>query len=151
MKLRHLMLPLLASLGAGACAPSGTGGAPGTGGTTSGHAGTGGAPGVGGVGSGGRAGTGGTTGTSGATGTDGGSSRGACAGDKSPNPDVATSCNPANAKAGAACTQNCCIPCGIDSLGAETCTCTNDKYAACQVPALPAGQRSAVNAGIPPV
>ena len=59
---------------------------------------------------------------------------GVCPGDKSPNPDVTTSCTPTNAKAGAACTQDCCVGCGIDQLGQATCTCTSHKYASCTCP-----------------
>jgi len=39
-----------------------------------------------------------------------------------------------NAQAGAACTQNCCLACGIDSPGEQTCTCTSHKYASCASP-----------------
>ncbi len=64
----------------------------------------------------------------------GSSSAGVCLGDRSPNPDVATSCTPSAAKAGAACTQDCCVGCGIDLLGQGTCSCSSDKYAICTCP-----------------
>ena len=127
----------------GAGGSTGAAGAPASGGTT----GTGGTPGTGGAagatgtgGHGGASGAGGTSGVAGKSGAAGaaggqaGSGAGVCVGDKSPNPDVATSCNSADAKVGAACTQNCCLGCGIDSLGEETCTCTDKKYATCACP-----------------
>ena len=103
----------------------------GTGGRSTGTAGT--------VGSGGAAGgAGGFRGVGGAAidaGMDTGSpSAGVCPGDKSPNPDVATSCTPSAAKVGAACTQDCCVGCGIDLLGQATCSCSNHKYASCTCP-----------------
>lgn len=70
-------------------------------------------------------------------GADAGTPVGVCPGDRSPNPDVAQSCTPMAAKAGAACTQSCCLGCGIDSQGQETCPCSNNKYTACACP-LPA-------------
>ncbi len=91
---------------------------------------TGGTSGTGGV----LGGAAGKSGGAGAAGGHAGAGTGVCAGDTSPNPDVATSCNSAGAKVGATCTQNCCVGCGIDSLGAETCTCTNKKYATCTCP-----------------
>jgi hypothetical protein len=80
---------------------------------------------------------GGTGGSGGST-ADGGvaadASAGVCPGDKSPNPDVASNCTPTAAKVGAACTQSCCLGCGIDSLGQERCTCSGNKYTTCTCP-----------------
>jgi hypothetical protein len=146
-----LWLKLAGCASSGAAPATGSGGSDATGGAMAGKAGTGGASGgtgdgtggtgVGTGGSGGSAGSvGGTTGTGGAAidgGADASSTAGVCPGDKSPNPDVATSCTPTAAKAGAACTQDCCTGCGIDLLGQATCTCSNHKYASCSCP-LPA-------------
>jgi hypothetical protein len=75
-----------------------------------------------------------STGTS-EGGVDSGSpSSGVCPGGASPNPDVAISCTPAKAQTGAACTQDCCVGCGIDQLGAATCTCSGHKYTSCTCP-----------------
>jgi hypothetical protein len=41
------------------------------------------------------------------------------------------SCNSTLAKKGAPCSVDCCIPCGINALGARLCTCTTDTYARC--------------------
>lgn len=124
---------------------SGAGGGSGRGGGATGGPGAGGVAGGGGGATGGRAGEGGRGGASG--GSTGGrgsvdsgvdasppSSAGVCPGDKAPNPDVTASCTVASAKAGAACTQNCCLGCGIDSLGQQTCTCANHKYSGCSCP-----------------
>jgi hypothetical protein len=126
-------------LALGACGTNGTGGDTGTGGTT-GNAGTG----AGTIGPGGKAGTtgtggggsGGTAGAGGSGGAAGAAQTGVCVGDPAPNPDVSTSCNPATAKASATCTQDCCLTCGIDSLGQQTCTCSsaNKKYSTCSCP-----------------
>jgi hypothetical protein len=121
--------------GLAACASNGAAPPAGTGGSMS--AGTGAATG-GGLGTGGA--TGGTLGAGGAavdSGTDAGAPAGVCPGDRSPNPDVATSCTPTAAKTGASCTQSCCLGCGIDSLGQQTCTCSDKKYTSCSCP-LPA-------------
>ena len=60
-----------------------------------------------------------------------------CPGGKDPNPDVAATCNTAHAKAGAACTEDCCIGCGIQSWGTETCSCKNGSYSTCTCPVPP--------------
>jgi hypothetical protein len=117
----------------------GTAGEGGRAGTTGGAAGEGGRAGTGGAaGAGGRAGSGGSGGAAGAKGTAGagGAGPGVCAGDPSPNPDVATSCTTESAKVGATCTQNCCLACGIDALGQQTCTCStaSKKYSTCACP-----------------
>jgi hypothetical protein len=127
----------------------GSGGTPQSGGVSgTGGSGEGGAAGAGASSAGGRAGEGGHGagggGMGGSSTVDSGvdatppSAAGVCPGETAPNPDVATSCTLTNAKAGAACTQNCCLACGIDSLGEQTCTCTSHKYASCTCPLPPA-------------
>jgi hypothetical protein len=111
----------LSANGGGGAASAGEGAGAGTGGSSNGGAAAGGAA---------AAGAGGST----SAGAGGSASSGVCAGQKNPNTDVATSCNSANAKSGATCTQDCCISCGIADLGTQTCTCTQGKYSACACP-----------------
>jgi hypothetical protein len=125
--------------GGHANASGGTGGhaaAAGGGSPTGGFAGTstGGAGGSGAVATGGDGAAGPDSGAPADAGTDAGASPGVCMGDPSPNPDVKTSCTATKAKVGAACTQNCCLPWGLDSSGTQTCTCKSGKYSACTAP-----------------
>ena len=115
----------------GGAAGAGKGGMAGAGGRGIGAAGGA----VASAGSDGAAGTGAGGGAGGSAGGAGGAAEtGVCPGDKSPNPDVTSNCTPMNAKAGAACTQNCCVACGIDQVGQATCTCGSHKYATCTCP-----------------